>query len=461
MFWVWWNCNVVIVVCDEIEMFFVFQFYCQICQIIVCLFFSMVSVKEISQYFKCFLQLDVKCFVVVKVGGVVLCDDFDVLIFLLLFLQEVGLILIVLYGVGLQLDVELLVVGIEKQIVNGLCVMLLEVLVIVCWVFQQFNLCLVEVLQQNGVCVILIIGGVFEVEYLDVDIYGLVGEVKKVNLVLIEVSLCVGLILVIISLGEIVGGQIFNVNVDFVVNELVQELQLYKIIFLIGIGGLLDEVGNVIDLINLFIEYDYLIVQLWIYGGMKVKIEQIKDLFDCLLLELLVLIMCLVDLVKELFIYKGLGMLVCKGEKVLCVIVWNEFDLSWLKGLIEFSFGCILVLDYFEKIKLLCVYVSENYCIVVIFIDEVEGVYLDKFVVFDDVQGEGLGCVVWNVMLEEILQLFWCLCYGNLINYFYYVEFDGCYKQDYWKVFWFGVDGIDWIKIYVDYCVQCVLSLQG
>jgi GNAT superfamily N-acetyltransferase len=181
----------------------------------------------------------------------------------------------------------------------------------------------------------------------------------------------------------------------------VQELQPYKIIFLTGTGGLLDEQGNVIDSINLSTEYDHLIAQPWIHGGMKVKIEQIKDLLDRLPLESSVSITRPADLAKELFTHKGSGTLVRKGEKVLRATAWNELDLPRLKGLIESSFGRTLVPDYFEKTKLLRAYVSENYRTAVILTDEAEGVYLDKFAVLDDAQGEGLGRAVWNVMRRK------------------------------------------------------------
>ena len=61
-------------------------------------------------------------------------------------------------------------------------------------------------------------------------------------------------------------------NADFTANELVQVLQPYKIIFLSGTGGLLDAEGRVIDSINLSTEYDELMAQPWINGGMRVKI---------------------------------------------------------------------------------------------------------------------------------------------------------------------------------------------
>jgi GNAT superfamily N-acetyltransferase len=93
--------------------------------------------------------------------------------------------------------------------------------------------------------------------------------------------------------------------------------------------------------------------------------------------------------------------------------------------------------DYFDKTRLLRAYVSENYRTAVILTDEAEGVYLDKFAVLDEAQGEGLGRAVWNVMREETPQLFWRSRHGNQ-SIFYYAESDGCYKQDKWKTFWFG-----------------------
>ncbi|NEL79590.1 MAG: acetylglutamate kinase, partial [Xanthomonas perforans] len=195
---------------------------------------SMASAKEISQYLKRFSQLDAKRFAVVKVGGAVLRDDLDALTSSLSFLQEVGLTPIVLHGAGPQLDAELSAAGIEKRTVNGLRVTSPEALAIVRKVFQASNLKLVEALQQNGARATSITGGVFEAQYLDRDTYGLVGEVKAVNLAPIEASLQAGSIPVITSLGETPSGQILNVNADFAANELVQELQPYKIIFLTG-----------------------------------------------------------------------------------------------------------------------------------------------------------------------------------------------------------------------------------
>ena len=121
----------------------------------------------------------------------------------------------------------------------------------------------------------------------------------------------------IASLGETPAGQILNVNADFAANELVHVLQPYKIIFLTGTGGLLDGDGKLIDSINLSTEYEHLMAQPWINGGMRLKIEQIKDLLDKLPLTSSVSITRPAELAKELFTHHGSGTLVRRGEHVL------------------------------------------------------------------------------------------------------------------------------------------------
>lgn len=421
-------------------------------QTIIRLLSSMASAKEISQYVKRFSQLDAKRFAVVKVGGAVLHDDLEALTSSLTFLQEVGLTPIVVHGAGPQLDEEMGAAGIAKQTVNGLRVTTPEVLAIVRKVFLQQNLALVEALQQGGARATSIVSGVFEAEYKDQATYGLVGDVTRINLAPIEASLHAGSIPVIASMGETVGGQILNINADFAANELVQVLQPYKIIFLTGTGGLLDADGKVIDSINLSTEYDELMAQPWINGGMRVKIEQIKDLLDTLPLTSSVSITKPAELAKELFTHRGSGTLVRRGERVLRFDSWEGVDRQRLRELIESSFGRRLLPDYFERTTPHRVYISENYRTALILTREDGFAYLDKFAVLDDAQGEGLGRAVWHVMREENPQLFWRSRHNNPVNIFYYAESDGCYKQEKWKVFWYGIESFDDIERCVAHC---------
>jgi len=389
------------------------QAHKQLRSTIVRLLSNMGSAKEIQQYLKRFSQLDAARFAVVKVGGAVLRDDLDNLVSSLAFLQQVGLTPIVIHGAGPQLDAELAAAGSEKR--------------------------LVEALQNIDARATSIVGGVFEAEFLDQEKYGLVGRVVKVNLAPIEASLKASSIPVIASLGETAGGQILNVNADFAANELVHVLQPYKIIFLTGTGGLLDGGGKLIDSINLSTEYEHLMAQPWINGGMRLKIEQIKDLLDKLPLTSSISITRPSDLANELFTHRGSGTLVRRGERVLAFDSWDGLDLARLRTLIESSFGRTLATDYFERTRLMRAYVSENYRAAVILLDDDGYTYLDKFAVLDDAQGEGLGRAVWQVMRESHPRLFWRSRHHNVINIFYYAESDGCYKEPAWKVFWYGM----------------------
>jgi acetylglutamate kinase len=419
---------------------------------IVRLLSNMASTKEIQQYLKRFSQLDAARFAVVKVGGAILRDELEALVSSLAFLQQVGLTPIVVHGAGPQLDESMRAAGIEKRTVDNLRVTDPAVLAVVRQVMRRENLRLVEALQAQGVRATSIQSGVFEAEYLDRDVYGLVGKVVKVDTDGIQAAIKVGSIPVIASLAETAGGQIVNVNADFAANELVQVLQPYKIVFLTGSGGLLDEGGRLIDSINLSTEYEHLIAQPWINGGMRVKLEQIKDLLDGLPLSSSVSITRPAELAKELFTHKGSGTLVRRGERVLRVAAWSELDLPRLTELIESAFGRRLLPGYFERTHLLRAYVSENYRAAVILTDEGGHTYLDKFAVLDEAQGEGLGRAVWQVMREETPQLFWRSRRGNAVNPFYFGESDGCVKLPKWKVFWYGIDGFAAIEHCVAHC---------
>ncbi|HEX2083063.1 MAG TPA: acetylglutamate kinase, partial [Xanthomonadaceae bacterium] len=224
---------------------------------------TMGSTKEIQQYLKRFSQLDAARFAVVKVGGAVLRDDLEALTSSLAFLQQVGLTPIVVHGAGPQLDAEMQAAGIDKRVVDGLRYTGADVLAVVRRVMRQENLRLVEALQAEGVRATSIQSGAFETAYLDPERYGLVGRVVRVDTDGIHAAIKVGSIPVIASLGETADGQIVNVNADWAANELIKTLQPYKIVFLTGTGGLLDNEGRVIDSINLSTEYDHLMAQPW------------------------------------------------------------------------------------------------------------------------------------------------------------------------------------------------------
>ncbi|HEX5353158.1 MAG TPA: acetylglutamate kinase [Rhodanobacteraceae bacterium] len=425
-------------------------------QTIVRLLSAMGSAREIQQYLKRFSQLDAKRFAVVKIGGAVLRDDLAELASSLTFLQRVGLTPIVVHGAGPQLDGELSSAGIEKCTIDGLRVTPPHALGIVRRVFHQQNLKLVDALHAMDTRATSVVSGVFEAGWVDREKFGLVGKVERIELAPIDASLRLDSIPIIASLGETSEGQILNINADFAANELVRALKPYKIIFLTGTGGLLDGNGKVIDSINLATEYERLMTQPWLDGGMRLKLEQIADLLRDLPLSSSVSITRPAQLARELFTHKGSGTLVRRGEKVLRHSSWEGVDRDRMRALIESSFAPRrLVDDYFTRTQPYRIYVSENYRVAMVLTLEGGLPYLDKFAVLDDAQGEGLGRAVWQVMRAENPKLFWRSRQGNRINAFYHEQSDGCFKQADFKIFWYGL-GADFeiIARCVAHCVQ-------
>jgi len=427
---------------------------------IVRLLSNMASAKEIQQYLKRFSRLDAARFAVVKVGGAVLRDQLDALVSSLSFLQQVGLTPLVVHGAGPQLDEQMQAAGIEKRTIDNLRYTDAPVLAVVRRVMRQENLRLVEALQAEGVRATSIQSGVFEAEYLDQAIYGLVGKVARVDTDGIQAAIKVGSIPVIASLGETADGQIVNINADWAANELIKTLQPYKIVFLTGTGGLLDGDGHVIDSINLSTEYDELLAQPWLHSGMRVKIEQIHDLLMALPPSSSVSITRPDELAKELFTHRGSGTLVRRGEKIRCETSWDALDLPRLQTLIESGFGRKLAPDYFERTQPYRVFVSEHYRAALLLTVE-EGIpHLDKFAVADDAQGEGLGRAIWHVMRNDVPRLFWRARPENPVNEFYFEEADGCIKGERWNVFWYGLDAFEDIRIAVEHCRERPATLK-
>ncbi|MEO6968784.1 MAG: acetylglutamate kinase [Rhodanobacteraceae bacterium] len=435
-------------------------------QTIVRLLSNMGSAKEIQQYLKRFSQLDAQRFAVVKVGGAVLRDDLPALTSSLAFLQQVGLTPIVVHGAGPQLDEALADAGIGKRCVDGLRVTSARALRIVRRVMQSENLKLVEALQAADVRATSVLSGVFETVMLDRRKFGLVGRVAQIEPAPIAASIKEGSIPVIASLGETAAGQILNVNADVAVAALVRALQPYKIVFLTGTGGLLDDDGKLIDSINLSTDYDVLLRAPWLHSGMRLKLEQIKLLLDGLPPESSVSITRPAELAKELFTHRGSGTLVRRGERVRRCTRWSQIDQSRLRALIESSFGRKLAPEYFERTPLWRAYVSENYRAALILTREslpggMTIAYLDKFAVADEAQGEGLGRAVWTVMRAENPALFWRARFGNSVNEFYFTESDGCFKDERWTAFWYGVDSFATIEACVDHCRARPATLKG
>ena len=119
-------------------------------------------------------------------------------------------------------------------------------------VFLEENLRLVNALEKLGTRARPITSGVFTADYLDKDMYGLVGKITRVDKRPIEASIRAGALPILTSLAESPEGQILNVNADIAAGELSKEVEPLKIVFLNDKGGMFHGVTNEkLDVINL------------------------------------------------------------------------------------------------------------------------------------------------------------------------------------------------------------------
>jgi len=419
------------------------------------------SRKEVEQYLSQFSAVDAKRFAVIKVGGNILAKQIDDLASSLTFLHQVGLHPIVIHGAGPQLDEALAAGGIDTPRIDGLRATPPAALEIARRVFQRENLRLVEALEELGTRTRPILSGVFEAEAIDPDKLGLVGRPTRLHLEAIDSSIRAGHLPILASLGETTGGQILNINADVAARALALAIQPYKIIFLTETGGLLDGEGRILSAINLAEDYAPLMEQPWLHSGMRLKVQEIKQLLDELPHTSSVSITKPDHLARELFTHRGSGTLIRQGERVELYEgeAFSHIDQERLRSLLEQCFQKKLTANYFDKKRFFRIYLADSYRATAILTSENrrEIPYLDKFAVTQEAQGAGVGGSIWQRMVRDNPKLFWRSRAENPINGWYFEHADGSFKSARWTVYWYGLEGFPEIRA----CVEKALALPA
>ena len=409
---------------------------------IVQLLSNMRDGKEIREYLNRFARLDQERFAVVKVGGAIIEEDLDALAAALAFLQTVGLAPVVVHGGGPQLDRALARAGFAEARKNGLRVTPPEAVAVVRETLTEVNLKLVAAIRDRGGRAAAAPGGVFEAALIDEAGLGRVGEPTRVRLEQVAAAVHAGQAPVLSCLGDTADGRLVNVNADAAVRALVHALQPYKVVFLTGVGALLDADGSPISAINLATDYDALMAADWVAGGMRLKLQEIKRLLDDLPLSSSVSITRPDQLAKELFTHAGSGTLVRRGERLLEIADRRALDEAKLSALIAESFGRAPVEGYFDQLKLDRAFVTENYRAAAIAARLDDATYLDKFAVSDAARGEGLGGAVWKRLSAYAPKLYWRSRSDNPVNEFYFAVCEGAVRRGVWTVFFKGEDDL-------------------
>jgi acetylglutamate kinase len=428
--------------------------------VIVRLLRNLGSSREVEQYLKQFASVDSQKFAIIKVGGGIIRDQLDDLASALTFLAKVGLFPIVVHGAGPQLDAALEAEGIESRRVGGMRVTDEATMNVARRVFREVGLTLVDKLESLGTRARPIHSGVLEAEPLDHDRYGLVGKVTKVHLDPLRSAVrASGCLPIVSSLAETPSGQLLNVNADVAARELALAIEPFKIIFLTSTGGLLDKYGRIINAINLAEDFEGLMKEDWVSGGMRLKLEEIHGLLGALPWSSSVSITQPSQLARELFTYRGSGTLIRRGEQVVAHKDLAGVDTARIGALLEACFQKTLTPGYFAKNDFFRIYLSDSYRATAILTEEGGVPYLDKFAVTQKAQGEGIGGSIWQRMRQDNSQLFWRARVNNDINSWYFRHADGTYRSGEWVVFWYGMEDFAQVKTCVDRALSTPATL--
>jgi len=434
---------------------------------IVKLLYNIGSRKEVEQYLRHFSSVESQKFAVIKVGGAVLSDELDTLASALVFLNKVGLYPIVVHGAGPQLNSILKNAGIKAHYEDGLRVTDAQTLEIARKVFQNENLKLVEALERLGTKARPINGGVFTAEYLNKEKYQYVGKVTQVNRELIESSIRAGALPILTSLAETPSGQILNVNADTAAGELARVLEPLKIIYINDKGGLFNDKGKKIDVINLDEEYDELMKKPWVTKGTKLKIQEIRELLIHLPRSSSVSIISADHLHKELFTHSGAGTLIRRGHKIFKETDITKLDVDRLRELLisnnpEMADGTNSVAKYLSSLeeKKAVMYGDEAYEVFAVVSHANEFPILEELVASESAVLNNVTENIWNIIKKDNPTLIWA-CYQDDPNKSWFFErCQGSYGLNGRILFWYGIKDVNKVESIINQFKETQKSSQ-
>ncbi len=420
--------------------------------IILHLLHNLGSRREIAQYLDAFTDED-RGTAIVKIGGGVLETQLGEIASALAFLWRVGLRPVVVHGAGPQLDRALAEESVRTERIGGQRVTTPVVLRIARRVFRAEAEHLADALERTGVRARPISSGVLGAAQA-APALGLVGDVVRVDAEPIRAALRRGELPIVSPLGETPSGQILNVNADVAAREVAAALEPRKVIFLTPTGGLLDDRGAIIPAVNLAEDFERLVAQPWVQGGMELKLREIRGLLERLPPQSSVSITSAEHLARELFTHRGDGTLVRRGETIREFDSLDGLDVDRLARLVEASFGRELRPGALGECDVDRVLLAGDYTAVAILTRDAPAPYLDKFAVTAEAQGVGLGASLWDRLVERAPRLLWRSRAGNPINPWYFQRASGMHRSSEWIVFWHGIEDRALVERCIDFAVD-------
>ncbi len=411
---------------------------------------SISSEKEIRKYIERFSSDDYK-FAIVKAGGLILKEEVQHLVASIGFLYEIGLKPIIVHGAGPQINEALKKSKIKPSFINGHRITDANTLKIVISELHKANENLCNELHKSDVKAYSCLTDIFKCNIKDRNL-GLVGEIYETNDNKIKSLIRDNYVPVISPLG-LCKNQTLNINADSAANAISKKIQPDKVIFLTSVGGIFNQNNELISNISLKDDFDDLMKSKWLHSGMRLKLEQVKNILNELPTASSVSITNPKNMTRELFTDNGFGTMVKLGHTIQNISLLTKQNKLDIQNIIESSFKGKLIHNYYDSNKRTFLLSDCNRA--VISISELNDFcYMDKFAVLSDARGEGLGSAIWKKMVRNNKKIFWRSRISNPINNFYKNVCDGFQKNNQWLIFWIGENQVQEIAKYIEYALN-------
>jgi acetylglutamate kinase len=219
---------------------------------------------------------------------------------------------------------------------------------------------------------------------------------------------------------------------------LASSLAARRLIFLSRGAGLGPRNSPPLSVVNLSVDHDGLVGGNALSRRQITLLRQVKQLLEQVPHRMSVAVVNPLHLLRELFTVTGAGTLIRRGSHIETRLGWTDVDQTRLRALFHSAFGKVLRPDFFET-PVERTYIEEGYLGAGVIRDAPVGVYLTKFAVERQAQGEGIGGEIWSMMVRDYPGFFWRARPANPINSWYIKQCDGMARFPDWFVFWRGL----------------------
>jgi len=249
-----------------------------------------IRIKKIKDVLDYAIQFNDKCFVV-KLGGKVVKDNLDNFCEQISYFKKIGIKIIIVHGGSTQLEEFANKIGVKQKKVNGSRITDDTTLDLVKKIYSQINMEIVAKLNKHKVKSIGLNGADglllkaqkrptkntinYENGNLEKIELGHVGDVKEINIDLINQLVKYNFIPVIACLGADEKGNIYNINADFVAKDLAISLDTEKLVLMTSVDGVYNN-DELISSLNVS-EIDDLIKKNVAKKGMIPKLKTCKE----------------------------------------------------------------------------------------------------------------------------------------------------------------------------------------